>query len=169
MEEALECPAPALLLEDALGVGVGIARVHDKRQCGATCCRGVGAKGARLGLARAVLVVVIEARLADADHAGMPREPGQQLGVVGPLLHRGLVRMHADRAPHLRMVFREPAYAGEPAELGRDGDQRAHTRRLRAREHAVELVVKLGEIEVAMAVDEGHLPTPASAPGSGSR
>ena len=91
-----------LLLEHAGNVGVGVARMDDERQAGLPRRGDMGAEALLLHVARAVVVVIVEPRLADRHHLGMARELDQLLhhdvGLLG-----GVVRMRADRAEHIVM------------------------------------------------------------------
>ena len=93
-------PCRHLGLEQRHGVVVGVAGVDDQRQAGGARGRDVGAEAGRLPVARAEIVEIVEAALADRDHPRMRGELDQRCGIV-EALPAGLVGMDADRAEHL--------------------------------------------------------------------
>ena len=85
MDQAGEGALGVFLLQHVAGLGVGVAGMDDQRQAGLARRRDMGAEALGLLGARAVLVIEIEAGLADADHLGMaapPRSAGR--GCVAP-------------------------------------------------------------------------------------
>ena len=78
-------------------VGVGLARVDLERQPGLARGGDVAAEAFGLRLGRRVLVVVVEARLADGDDLRVLREAHDLVGRMSQLLVR-VVGMRADRA-----------------------------------------------------------------------
>ena len=70
MQHGREGALPGFLFEDARGVGVGLARMDDQRQSGLARRRDMGAKAALLRLARRVVVMIIEAGLAERHDFG---------------------------------------------------------------------------------------------------
>src|SRR3546814_3972190 len=68
------------------GVGVGVARMHDERQAGLARRGDVGAEAHLLGLARRMLVEIVEPGLADADHLVVAGQLDQPLGRLLALL-----------------------------------------------------------------------------------
>ncbi len=116
VDHAREAAGRHLLLEDPDRVLVGIAGVDHERQPALPRGRDVDAKHPRLHVLRAVLVVVVEPALADADDLRMVGEGEQRAGVVERLL-RGVVRMHAERAVDALIGLGEREHrldAGEP-------------------------------------------------------
>src|ERR1700726_3388441 len=77
MQHGGEGALPCFLFEDARHVVVGVARMDDQRQPGFARRRDMAAKAALLRLARRVVVVIVEAGLADGHYLGMPRARDQ--------------------------------------------------------------------------------------------
>ena len=132
---------------------IGVARMHDQRQAGLARRGDMGAEALLLLVARAVLVVEIEAGLADADDLGMARRLDQAVGRALPLL-LGLVRMDADRAPDVVVALGDGAHLLELVEPRADRQHARHAGRAGARQHARLVAGKLGEVEMAVAVDQ---------------
>ena len=153
----VKAPLRVLVLEDVAGLAVGVARVDDQRQAGLARRRDVGAEALGLLGARAVLVIEVEAGLADADHLGMARRLDQPVGRALPLL-LGLVRMHADRAPDIGVALGDGRAPVELVEPRADGQHAGHAGRAGARQHARLVAGKLGKVEMAVAVDQHQPP-----------
>ena len=79
MQDGLEGALPHFLLEDRDHVLVGVAGMDDERQPGLARGRDMGAEDALLHVARAVVVVIVEPRLADRDAARVPRQLDESL------------------------------------------------------------------------------------------
>ena len=82
MQHGREDALPCFLFEDARHIVVGVARMDDQRQTGFARRRDVAAKAALLRVARRVIVVVVEAGLADRHDFGMPRARDQVTAVT---------------------------------------------------------------------------------------
>ena len=67
MQHGLERSFGNLVFEDAAAILVRLAGVDDQRQTSGAGSRDMGAKAARLCFARAVLIEVIQPRLAQRD------------------------------------------------------------------------------------------------------
>ena len=117
----------------------------------AAVCR---TKALLLDVARAVFVVVVEARLADRHNLGMARQFDQFLDHDIELARQRDVRMGADRAEDVVMGFGDGAKRVKIAQLGRDAEHQPDIGVTGARQHAVEIGLELGKIEVAVTVDE---------------
>ena len=107
------------------------------------------------GLARRVVVVIVEAGLADRHDLRIFRQRDQRLGVDVQFLV-SIVRMGADRTEDLRKCFSDRKHLREFAHAGADGHHAADAGGARARHHSVELAGEIREIQVAVAIDE-HL------------
>ena len=142
-----------LLAQDGGRIVVGVARVDDERQLRRPRRGDVAAEALRLGLARAVVVEVVEPRLADGHHLGVPRPLHDRLHRDIELLV-GVVRVRADRAEHVVVGLGDPEEPFEAADARGDGDEHPHPRCLGAPDHPVEIVGEVGEIEVAVVIDE---------------
>src|SRR4051794_25259012 len=103
MDDSREGPLPHLLLEDGGGVLLGIAGVDDDRQPGLACRGDMGPEARALPLAVAMVVIIIEAALADPDHPRMRRALRQQ-ACVDVRMPVGLVRMDSDRGPDVGLA-----------------------------------------------------------------
>ena len=84
---------------------------------------------------------------------GWPRRLDQPVGGALPLLLR-LVRMDADRAPDIVVALGDRAHALELVEPRADGQHAGDAGRPGARQHARLVVGELGEVEMAVAVDQ---------------
>ena len=88
VNHAGERPLRVLLLEDVAGLPVGVASVDDQRQAGLARRSDVGAEALDLLGPRAVLVVEVEAGLADADaETGDMLEEEYAKGAFRGLIH----------------------------------------------------------------------------------
>ena len=154
-----------LVFEDAAAVLVGIAGVDHQRQAGGARGGDMGAKAALLRLARAVLVEIIQPRLAQRHDLRMLGQLDQFAGGNAVFLV-GVMRMGADRAIDVGKPLGDGEQPAEPLDPGRDGDDAADPRRLGARDDAVEILGEIRKVEMAVAVDEHGLQTVQSAFGS---
>ena len=168
MDQAGEGALGVFLLEDVAGLAVGVAGMDDQRQAGLARRRDMGAEALGLLGARAVLVVEVEPGLADADDLGMARGLDQAVGRALPLL-LGLVRMDADRAPDIAVALGDGAHLVELVEPGADGQHAGHAGGAGARQHAGLVARELGEVEMAVAVDQHQLAAPLSPLGPARR
>ncbi len=138
---------------------VGFAGMDDQRQPALMRCRDMRAENPLLGLARAVLVMEVEAGLADPDHARMRGEHAEfgrrRIGVIG-----GFVRMGADRAPDIVICLGNRAHCRKRVEPGADRQHRPDPSLSGAADHRLALGREIGKVEMAMAVDQ-HWPCPA--------
>src|SRR5258708_29412832 len=157
----MDDPGRRLLLGEDLGrLRIGVAGMDDERQAGLARRRAMGAEERFLPRPRAVLVIEIEAGLADPYHFLMLRERNEP-GDAWVLLARCLVRMDADRAPDIGIALGDGAHRRELTHLGADGEQRPDPCPPRARQDRRALL-RRGVIEMAMAVDEHHAGSGAS-------
>ena len=157
VDDAGEGPLPRLLAKDAAGVLVRGPRVHDERQPGLPRRRDMLAKTGLLLRPRAVVVVEIQPGFANPDHLRMLRHPNQVVGRHLRLLG-DVVRMDPDRAPNRFMSLGQAADRIELGHPRADGLQGADPGLRRARKHAIEIVAEVGEVEMAVAVNQ-HLHT----------
>ena len=111
--------------------------------------------------------MIVEPGLADRHHLGMARALDQFRRADVELLV-GMVRMGADRAEHLGKPLGDRQQIGLPAHPGRDRHHAADAGRPGARHHAVELVLEVGKVEMAVAVDQHGDQALALATASGS-
>jgi len=141
------------LLQDRGDVGVRIARVDDERQLRGARRRDVAAEALRLRRARAIVVKVVEAGLADRHHLGVRRQPHQLIeGDIELLV--GIVRVRANRAKHGVVGLGDGDQVGQALEAGRDRDDGADAGGPSAGQHGAELIGKIGKVEVAVVIDE---------------
>ncbi len=112
----------------------------------------MGAEILGLCFARAFFVEIIEPGFADPDDLGMVGECDQSRS--RRLLVGGLVRMDADRAENIVVGFGDRAHGVEVAQLRADGQHRFDARRFGARHDARKILLQVGIVEMAMAVDE---------------
>src|SRR5262249_42395781 len=127
----------------------------DERQTGLARSRNMGAETFDLLGSRAMLVVEIQPGFTDADYLGVVRGLDQPVGAALPL-HFRLVRMDAHRAPDIGVPFGDRPHLVELVEPRADGQHARNSGRTGARQHAGLVARKLGEVEVAVAVDQHH-------------
>src|SRR5579863_7891945 len=108
-----------LVFEDAAAIVVGLAGVYDERQAGCACGSDMCPKAALLGFAGAVLVEIIQTRLAERHDLGMTRQI-DQLVRRNTVFFIGLMRMRADRAVDLRKSLRDRQQSVQAADPRRD-------------------------------------------------
>ena len=115
--------------------------------------RDMGAEHPHRDLARRVIVMVVEARLADADAFGVA-------GKLGELLHRnvrllgGLMRVGADREEHVVELLGDAARPVGAGDAGRDGDHPANTSRPRPFDDPRQVLRKIRKVEMAVAIGQ---------------
>ncbi len=157
MEQGAERPLPHLVLQDRGGVVLRLAGMDDDRQAELARKRDLAAEHALGDVGRGVIVVVVEAGLADPDAFGMLGEPAHG-GEIRRRLARRLVRMGSDGEEDAVVALGD---LGEPRRLvdpRADGDHPLDARRrARALDDRVEFVGEIGKIEMAMAVDQRHV------------
>ena len=103
--------------------------------------------------ARASLVVIIEPGFSDCDHFGMARSADQLVDADVELFMR-VMGMRAERAVDVGKALGDAEHLGMSFDSRRDGHDARNAGCLRAGNHGVELVGKIGEIEMAVAVDQ---------------
>ena len=127
--------------------------MDDERQSGLARGGDMRAEALLLHVARAVVVMIVEPRLADRHHLGMTRDLDQfldhDIGLLG-----GIVRMRADRAEYIVMRLDDVFQFVEAMHARGDGHDQSDACRPRALEHGVEIGAEFGKIEMAMAVDQ---------------
>src|SRR5258708_39195879 len=101
-----------------------------------------------LRLARAVFVIVVEPRLADADNLAMERPLEQRRGIGERLFFR-LVRMNADRAIDGGELFRDGSHPLEAGEFRADADANPDACFCGTGHDRVNLWREFGKIEMA--------------------
>ena len=127
-----------------------------QRQAGFTRGGDVLAEHCRLNLARAEVIVEIQAAFADPHHLGPLRQFDQgRRRQVRRIL--GLVRMDPDRAPDVVMRHGDLMGRLEGGQLVRNLDHQPDARLARPRDNGVPILVELGRVQVHMAVDQ-HQP-----------
>ena len=108
MQHRLERPLPHFVLENGGDIVVGIPGVDHQRQSAGARGRDMGSEDPGRDVPRRVIVMVIEAGLADSDAFRMGGEFDQALG-RNVRLFGGLMRMGADRIEHVRKALGEGA------------------------------------------------------------
>jgi hypothetical protein len=112
MDDARERALVVLLAQDGDDVLVGIAGMDDERQAGAPRRLDVSAETALLAGARAMLIVVVEAGLADADHLRVRRKLDQEARIIDPLA-ACLMRMYTHRTVDRIEALGDRAHGGK--------------------------------------------------------
>ena len=153
MEQGREGPLPHFFLQDRGAIGVGVAGVDDERQAGLASGGDMGAEHPPRDFARRMVVVVVEPRLAQPDAFRMPRERDEFLDRRLFLLMR-VMRMRANGAENLRIGLRHGLDAVEARQMRRDGDHPPDAPRLCARDDLRLFGREIGEVEMAVSVDE---------------
>ena len=132
---------------------------------GSCVCAGRGdvtEEGDPLRLARRVVVVVVEPGFADRHDLRIGGEPhkvsGRHVGFFG-----GIVRVGADRAVDPRIALDQIPELREARDPRRDGHDGLDSSRAGAIEDRVAILVEVGEIEMAVAVDEHAIPAQPTA------
>ena len=106
-------------------------------------------------LTRGEIIVIVEPSLSNSDAFGMGGEPPHRHKILGPLLRR-LMRMGPDGEVNAGVAFRNFGDPSRIAETRADGDHALDPFRVGARDDRIEVALEIGEIEVAVAVDESH-------------
>src|SRR5208282_2559277 len=99
--------------------------------------------------------MIVEAGFADADAFGVLGEFANCGEVLRPLARR-LMRMRPDGEKDAVVPLGDFRGLRSLRDLRADGDHALDAGGARSRDDRVEIVGEVGEIEVAMAVDEGH-------------
>ena len=146
-------PCPISLRQDRGDIVVGVARMDDERQVELAGERDMPTKDSLGDIARRVVIVIIEPRLADPDAFGMSGESAHGGEILGPLPRR-LMRMRADGEEDVVVPLRDGDHACGLRHFGADGDHALDAGPPRALDDPIKVVGEVGKIEVAMAVDE---------------
>src|SRR4051794_5771876 len=123
----------------------------------------MGSEALLLGVARRVVIVVVEPRLPYRHHLRMTglRDQIRRADVE---LFVGVVRMGANRAEHVWKPLGDGDQIRLPPHPGRDRDHAADAGRSGALDHALEPVLEVGKIQMTVAVDQhGLTPSPLPA------
>ena len=149
-------PRVARLADHRRGVVLRLPGVDDHGAAGLARQRELVGEGATLLRARRVVVVVVEAALADG-HRALRDECAQPIEVTGRVVSGGVVRMHAGRPPdEPRMGRRDATCALGGLEGLADADDPLPARVAHARDHGVAVRVELLGREVGVRVDPGR-------------
>jgi hypothetical protein len=150
-------PLPHLLGEDLVGVRLGLAGVDDDRQAGLAGGGDVGPEAGALPVAVRMVVMEIEATLADPDDPLVPRpvDEGRRLHVG---MGVGLVGMDADGGPDVALALGKADHLVPFGLAGRDVEHRADAGRPSPLQHRLLLLDQALVVEMAMAVGEHSAP-----------
>ena len=110
-EEGEVSPGIAFILQDCRDVVVGVAGMDGQRHAGQPGGADMGAEILLLHVARGAVVEVVQAGFADADDLRVVRHLGQGFRRRDRRF-RGVVRMHADGAPEVRVRLGHGRQAG---------------------------------------------------------
>src|SRR5688500_785724 len=113
----------------------------------------MGPEAVALPVAVAMVVIEIEAALADSDDPRV-RRPFHQIGGLHVGMGVRLVRMDPDRGPDVALALGEADHLVPFGLAGRDVEHRADARRPGAGEHRLLLLDQALIVEMAMAVGE---------------
>ena len=100
-----------------------------------------------------MIVVIIEPRFAESHAFGVARQRDELLWARLRLVER-VIGMRADGAEHVFVTLRYGGDGGEFGHMGRDGDHPPDAASLRARYDVGLFRREIGEIEMAVGVDE---------------
>ncbi|MET4772926.1 hypothetical protein ABIA28_005140 [Bradyrhizobium elkanii] len=112
-----------------------------------------------------MLVEIVEPGLAERHDLRMLGQLDQFAG-RDAILFIGMMWMGADRAVDVGEALGDREQAAEPPHPGRDRDHAADAGRLRAADDPVEIVGKVGKIQMAVTVDQHEFRTTHSVFGS---
>ena len=155
MQHRHEGHLPHFVAQNAGDIVVGFARMDNERQREFAGQRDLGAEDALGDVGRRVIVVVVEAGFADSNTLRMRRQRADRRGVSLRLLS-GVMRMRADGEIDRGKALGDRPQTIRLGDAGRDRRHPLYARRLGARHDVLDLVGKIGKIEVAMAVDQRH-------------
>ena len=159
--------ARGLLAHDRQRVGGGRAGVDHERLRARPRGADVRAKARPLPLEVAGQPVVVEAGLANRDDLGPRRQRDQ---VVHRRLRRVLViGMHADRRVQIGVRHRQRVDGGPVGQVDADAQRMRDPRLLHGAKQRGQLGGKLGEIEVAVRIDEHRVRMTAGAGENGTK
>src|SRR5262245_18147844 len=127
--------------------------MNDQRKAGRARGRDVIAEAPLLRITRAEVVMIVEAGYADRDSLRMLGEAHDLLDADIELLV-GVVRMCADRAEHVGIALRDGKKLGAPVHPRRDRHHAPYPSRARSADDDVELAAEVGEVEMAVTVDQ---------------
>ena len=97
--------------------------------------------------------MIVEACFADGDGLAMLGEAHDVLDADIELL-MGVVRMRADRAEHVGIALRDGTELPVTLDARRDRDHAPYPRGARSSHDGIELAAEVGEIEMAVTVDQ---------------
>ena len=167
MDQRRKGPLPHLLAQNPQRIALRIAGMDNQRQAGGARHMDMRAKQGLLRGAVGMVVIIIEAGLADGHHPGVRRSLQQNpLAHIGVFI--GLMRVDADAGPDIRLLFGKGDDIGPFALAGGDVQEAADACRARARQHGLLLFDQPLVIEVAMGIDE-HRPQPSPSVGISRR
>src|SRR4029078_8657432 len=155
MQNEGECALRRFFLKDARNVSVSFTGMDHERKAGFACSRDMDAKALLLIRTRAIVVMIIYAGLADPRHFLMAREL-HEVRYRDVRFLCSIVGMGSNRAEHLVVSFGYGEDIVEAADPPRDCDHETNACHGGAREHGIELALKLWKIEMAVTVDQHH-------------
>lgn len=135
--------------------------MNDERQLGLARRLDMDAEALCLDIARAQIIMIIEPRLADADHSGMARDV-DELARRHVRLFGGIMRMRADGAEDIPVPLGDRQYLLEFPHPGADRQHEADACFFGASEDARQVLGEARIVEMAMAVDDDHAGTAPS-------
>ena len=160
MDEARKGAGFVLFQQYSRHIGVRVAGMDDDRKAGFPGRPDMGAEAFFLEVAGAVVVVEIEARFAEADDLRVGGHAyqvfGRHLGFVPDIMG-----MDADGAEDVVVFLGDGEHAFKRGDAGADGQHVADPGLAGAGHDGVEFVLEIGEIQVAVAVDQHYSPSPA--------
>ena len=155
MHHAAIWAVPVFFRQDARHILVRRAGVDDQRQPGDTGSGDMDAQAVLLHGPGVGGVMVVQPGFPDADEPGVPRQ-GDKLVHRCHGFFRRAHRVGAGGVEDALMRLGQGAHIGLKAQAGADGDHPGDAGRAGAGQDIGKLTVKIGEVEVAVAVDEGR-------------
>ncbi len=126
--------------------------MDDDRQSGSPRRCDVSTKSALLRFPPGVLIIEIEARLAESNDLRMRRQLDETIG-QRPEIGFGFVRMDSNGATDIVMSFGDRDHGLRFMELGADRQKETDFGRPSPEQYALEIAFQRGEIQMTMAID----------------
>ena len=152
MKQGFERTLLHLVFQNARYIGIRLARMDHQRQAAFPRRCNVNTKALCLRRARAQVIMVVQPRLADAHHLGMPRKRDKFRHAHSEFLMR-VVRMSSYRAENIAVFLGDAQQLFESLDPCADGNHQPHARRLRIGQNFRKAFRQSLIIEVAVAID----------------
>ena len=145
-----------MTVQNIEAVGPGLAAVNNDGAAGTARQVELFDEDALLNVARRMVVVIVEADLADGQEFGVLGQSGK-LFVMGLGGELGFVRMNSGGGVDPGKTRGEGHRRSQRAGGSADGQNVAHTGRLRPGQHVHAIRVEFGHVQVGMRIDQFKL------------